>query len=213
MLKSALISLLVLLLMAPAAHANDGKFAACNATDLEILEQLEAGYDALLVQGTRTRSATLLRYLVERQYEWRLGLNDELPHCAEAFEIGWLMSQVSGDAVAVAALDVAEKDSAWLLEPLESGQARTASLLAILTAALDGGVVSPQSLDDVGAACSDDQLSMLAPGILVGFQDTGAMALAVTTPQEFSEYASAYLDFRAAMWDRLPHCREALVFG
>ena len=168
---------------------------------------------ALLQQGTRTRSATLLRYLIERQYEWRLGLNDELPRCAEAFEVGWLMSQVSGDAVAVATLDVAGKDNAWMLGPMQTGQARIAEMLEDLRAALDGAAVTLQSLDDVGAACSDAQLAILAPDILVSFQDTGAMALEVTTPEAFDRYASAYLAWRADAWRRLPHCAEAVEFG
>ena len=212
MLKSLLTGLLILLILAPAT-ASDGKFAACTAADLEALQQLETGYDALLVQGARTINAPLLRFLVERQYEWRLGLNDELPRCAEAFEIGWLMSQVSGDAVAVAALNLAGDDSGWMSAPMESGQARAATLVEELRAALDGAALTPQSLDDVGAACSDQQLAVLAPGLLTGFQDTGAMALAVTTRAEFSDYASAYLDLRAAMWAGLPHCSEAVEFG
>jgi len=212
-MKSVLISLLVLLLMASAAQASDGKFAPCTTADLESLQQLESFYDALLVQRTRTRNAALLRYLVERQYEWRLGLNDDLPRCAEAFEIGWLMSQVSGDAVAVAALNLAEQDSGWILQPMASGQARVAALLQDLTAALDGGPLTQQSLDDAAAACSDEQLAILAPGILDGFQDSGAMALAVSNPEAFSEYASAYLDWRSEVWQQLPHCNEAVEFS
>ena len=212
-MKSSWILLLTLLLLMPAAQASDGAFAPCAAADLETLQSLASGYDALLAQGTRTRSAALLRYLVERQYEWRLGLNDELPRCAEALEIGWLMSQVSGDAVAVAALDLAGADSDWLLEPMSSGQARIIALLEDLSAALDGAALTPQSLDDVGAACSDAQLAVLAPGILVGFQATGAMALAVTSPEEFNAYAAAYLDWRETTWERLPHCNEAVEFG
>ena len=144
MLKSALISLL-LLLLASAAQASDGKFAPCSAADLEALQQLESGYDALLAQAPRTRNTNLLRFLVERQYEWRLGLNDKLPRCAEAIEIGWLMSQVSGDAVAVAALGLAEEDQAWIQEPMENGRARLDALLEELTDALDGAALTPQS--------------------------------------------------------------------
>ena len=212
-MKSVLMSLLLVLLLTPVAQASDGKFAPCSTADLETLQRLESGYDALLVQGTRTRSATLLRYLIERQYEWRLGLNDDLPRCAEAFEIGWLMSQVSGDAVAVAALNLAQKDTAWMLEPMENGRSRAEELLHDLTAAVDGGPLTLQSLDDAAAACSDKQLAILAPGILTGFQDTDAMALAVTTPEEFVDYALAYLDWRADIWQQLPHCNEAVEFG
>lgn len=214
-MKSVLICLLLMLLMPPLAGASAGQFAPCTGADLETLQGLERGYDALLVQGTRTRSVTLLRYLVERQYEWRLRLNDELPRCAEAFEIGWLMSQVTGDAVAVAALKLADRDSAWLLEPMEIGQSRLAELLDELTAALDdgGGALTPQSLDDAAAACSDEQLAILAPDILIGFQDSGAMALAMSNSEAFDDYAFAYLDWRGEVWRHLPHCTEAVEFS
>lgn len=213
MMKSVLISLLTIMLMAPLAHASDGQFAPCTSADLETLQQLESGYEALLVQGTRTRNVNLLRYLVERQYEWRLGLNDGLPRCAEAFEIGWLMSQLTGDAVAVAAMDLADKDFGWMLDLMEIGGTRMAALLEDLAAALDGGSLTSLSLDDVAAACSDEQLAILAPDIVIAFQDVGAMALAVTTPDEFADYAIAYITLRDVMWDNLPHCNEAVEFG
>lgn len=212
-MKSVLMSLLLVLLLTPAAQASDGKFASCSASDLETLQRLESGFDALLVQGTRTRSATLLRYLVERQYEWRLGLNDELPRCAEAFEIGWLMSQVSGDAVAVAALGLADSDRVWMQEPMDFGKSRLAARFDDLKADLEGGALTSQSLDDVAAACSDEQLAILAPGILIGFQDNGAMALAVISPEEFIEYVFAYIDWRSEVWQHLPHCNEAVEFS
>ena len=213
-MKSVFICLLLLLLLTPLARASAGQLAPCASADLETLQQLERGYDALLVQGTRTRSAALLRYLVERQYEWRLGLNDELPRCAEAFEIGWLMSQISGDAVAVAALELADRDSARLLDAMESGKSRLAELLDELTAALDdGGALTPQSLDNAAAACSDKQLAILAPDILIGFQDSGAMALAMSDSEAFDDYAFAYLDWRSDVWQHLPHCHEAVEFS
>ena len=214
MIRSVLICLLIILLLTPMAQASDGSFAPCTTADLEALQKLESGYDALLVQGTRTRNANLLRFLVERQYEWRLGLNDRLPRCAEAFEIGWLMSQVTGDTVVVAALDLQDEDSGWLLEPKEIGRSRLAALLEDLTALLeDDGAQTPQSLDDAAAACSDEQLAFLAPGILVGFQDAIAWAQALTSPEAFVEFAVAYLDLRDAMWNDLPHCSEAVEFG
>ncbi|MYD09992.1 MAG: SH3 domain-containing protein [Chloroflexi bacterium] len=213
MIKSVLISLLILLLLTPWAQASDGRFAPCTAADLETLRQLESVYDALLVQGTRTRNASLLRFLVERQYEWRLGLNETLPRCAEAFEIGWLMSQVTGDTVAVAALDLADEESGWLLEPKEIGRSRVAALLEDLGASLDDGALTPQSLDDAGAACSDEQLAILAPGMLLGFEDAVAVAQAAASPEAFVEFTGAYLELREAMWNDLPHCSEAVEFG
>lgn len=214
MIRSVVISLLIMLLWTLPAQASDGSFAPCTAGDLETLRQLESGYDALLVQGTRTRNAKLLRFLVERQYEWRLGLNDALPRCAEAFEIGWLMSQVSGDTVAVAALDLADEDSGWLLVPREIGRSRVAAVLEDLAATLDdGGALTPLSLDDAAAACSDEQLAILAPGILVRVEDVIALAQPAATPEAFVEYTDAYLKLREAMWNDLPHCSEAVDFG
>ena len=87
------------------------------------------------------------------------------------------------------------------------------ALLEELTADLESGSLTPLSLDDVGAACSDEQMAVLAPGILVSFQDTGVMALSVTNPEEFVDYAFAYLDWRADMWQQIPHCSEAVEFG
>ena len=214
MVRSVLISLLIMLLLMPPAQAGDGRFAPCTTADLDTLRQLETVYDALLVQGTRTRNANLLRFLAERQYEWRLGLNERLPRCAEVFEIGWLMSQVTGDTITIAALDLADEDSGWLLEPREIGRSRVAALLEDLAAALeDGGALTPLSLDDAAATCSEEQLATLAPGMLTGFQDAIALAQAAATPEAFVEFTGAYLELRDAMWNDLPHCSEAVEFG
>lgn len=206
--------MLILLLLMPLAQASDGRFAPCTTDDLETLEKLKSVYDALLVQGTRTRNANLLRFLVERQYEWRLGLNDDLPRCAQAFEIGWLMSQVTGDTITVAALDLADEDSGWLLDMKEIGRSRVAALLEDLAASLDDGrALTTHSRADAAAACSDAQLAILTPGILVGVQDAIALAQAAATPEAFVEYADAYLELREAMWNDMPHCSEAVAFG
>ena len=112
---------ILLMIVAPVAQGQDGEFAPCTSADHAMIVERKSGYDALMRQAPRTINTNLLRYLAERQYEWRLGINDDLPRCAQAIEIGWLMSQITGDAVAASALTLSEKNTVGIAESIEAG--------------------------------------------------------------------------------------------
>ena len=211
-MKNWLLQLFILLMIvAPVAQGQDGEFAPCTSADQAMIVETKSGYDALMRQAPRTSNTNLLRYLAERQYEWRLGINDDLPRCAQAIEIGWLMSQITGDAVAVSALTLSEQNADGIAESIEQGQSRLERLFVELAAALEGDVAAPES--ELPTACSDAQLSVLAPDILIKDGEVLEQGLDVQSDEDYLLYTIAYFEWRLELWEILPHCAEAVEFG
>lgn len=206
---------ILFLLVTPIALGQDGEFSSCIAEDLETLLEIKSGFDAVWRQAFRTSSADSLLNLTKNQYEWRQDLIENLPRCAEAVEIGWLMSQVSGDAVAIAALEVDERDSKWILVPTTGKRIAMEDLLDELKASLrdDESTAAQSPEDEKDAACSEAQLLILAPQILLRDYDVLKQGLAVQTARDYVQYAFAYFDWREELWSMLPHCEEAIEFG
>ncbi len=211
MCKSLQLVIILMLIVAPATQGQDGEFAPCTSADLDTLQEIESGYDALMRQAPRTGNTNLLRYLGERQYEWRLGINDDLPRCAEAIEIGWLMSQITSDAVVASALKLSEKNTDRIAESIEQGQSRLERLYDELAAELERDAAAVDS--ELPTACSDTQLSILAPDILIMDGEVLEQGLDVQSDEDHLQYTIAYFEWRLELWKMLPHCAEAVEFG
>ena len=209
--------LMVLLLFYPVSIAQDqdGSLPHCTLEDFEHLAQFKSDYDPFNRLGYRAVSRDLLRTLVEQQYEWRRGLNDGLPHCTEAFEIGWLMSQVSGDIVAAAGLTMADQQASRILAPATRTRLEMEELFESLQDSLEPAEDSPAPAvaEEVNLACSDGQLEVLAPTILLGFQEIMEMGLVVDTLQDYFTYFYTQNKWRDDLWQMLPKCREAVEYG
>ena len=65
----------------------------------------------------------------------------------------------------------------------------------------------------MGIACSDAQLSILAPAILLKDREVLEQGLKVQSDGDYLEYAIAYFEWRGELWEMLPHCAEAIEFG
>jgi len=209
--------LLVLLLFYPVSIAQDqdGSFPPCTLEDFEKLAQLKSDYDPFNRLGYRAVSVDLLRALAEQQYEWRRGLNDGLPHCIEALEIGWLMSQVSGDIVASAGLTLADQQASRILAPATRTRFAMEELFENFEDSLlpEEDSPAPAVAEEVNLACSDVQLEVLAPTILLGFHEILDMGLVVDNLQDYFTYFYTQNKWRQDLWQQLPECSEAVEYG
>ena len=125
------------------------------------------------------------------------------------------MSQVSGDAVAIAALDVDDRDSKWILVPTTGKRIAMEDLLTDLKSSLgdDESTAAPAPANETASACSEAQLLILAPQILLSEYDMLEQGLAVRNAKDYVKYAFAYFDWRDELWAILPRCDEAIEFG
>ena len=94
------LSLAMLLSLALIVWGQDERLPPCELADLETLLDINAAYKAVMSQAIETTTTKQLPLLGRQQYRWRIDMLSKLPFCAEAIEIGWLMNQVSGAAVA-----------------------------------------------------------------------------------------------------------------
>ena len=99
--------LAALLCIPPLAQAQSG-FPHCSETELAHVLALQSDYDALvdsLSAGEISLDAALTYSAA--QIQWREGLWSGLPPCAEAIDVAVLMSHISNDFGALAALNYA----------------------------------------------------------------------------------------------------------
>lgn len=213
------LSLAMLLSLAPIVWGQDERLPPCESADLDTLLDINAAYKAVMAQAIETKTSEQLPLLGYKQYRWRIDMLSQLPSCAEAIEIGWLMNQVSGDAVAVISLKVANIKMNWIAIPMLHTRSNIEVLLGDLTALVETRQLRTVSLeenvneDEFDQTCSETELDLLAPGILMEYQHLFTTGLEVDTGQQYLDYATAQFEWRDRLWEKLPHCQEALDFG
>ena len=163
-----------------------------------------------------TNTADSLLAFSEAHLHWRGALWSELPSlpgCAEAFEIALLTIQITGDAVAVAALaetgigffDVA---SAYQQQVTEAG-IRLDNLAAAIKSADNAETAAPEKRLP---SCSSEELDGLSESI-VGFSELMYLSQLVETDAQLSTQIKALFDWRRQLWNHLPGCAQAFEIG
>ena len=209
----------MLLSLASIVRGQNEGFPPCALADLDTLMEINAAYETVMQQALQTKTAEQLPFLGGKQYKWRINLLTQLPLCADAIEIGWLMNQVSSDVVTITSLKVANIAMNWIAIPMLKSRSNIEVLLDDLTALVKTRLLTPIPLqekdqeDEIDPACPDAELDLLAPGILIDYQDLFVTGIEVETGKQYKDYALAQFEWRDRLWKKLPHCEEAIDFG
>ena len=144
-----------------------------------------------------------------RQYAWREKRLSNLPRCAEAFELGLLFDQSSGDVVLAMALLLVGVDQEDIPH-MAALQAGSAKMSALVTPILQGERAAsewPRPLPF--RQCSDAQLALITDEIEPEYWEIMEASAAAETYEDLLRLGEMQIAFRESVWRRLPACEQA----
>ncbi len=212
MLSRFLLSLLVLVCLAPLVYAQGSDSTLCSLAELETVLAHQAAYQEVMdhVRDLPTREGAF--EYIDALLAWReteSGELQEYPACAESLEMARLMEQISNDA---AALDVYFLNNDWDSDlpqspPLMQSYRRRDKLIEEIEATLASGERYAEYLSDESRyrLCNLAELETHLEAI-AGFHDLLAMIDAVTDIDELLAYAEAQIAWRESAWREIAPC-------
>ena len=147
--------------------------------------------------------------LGRRQYEWREKRLSNLPRCAEAFELGLLFDQSSGDVVLTMALYIAgvDEDDIPHMAAMQAGSARMSALVAPIIRGERAASDWPRFLPL--RQCTEAQLALVTTEIEPEYWAIMEASAAAETVEDLLRLGEMQIEFRESVWRRLPACAEA----
>lgn len=207
MRRLALMLFIIVLSLSPASLADDSGLPLCAddefLTFFNMIVEHQTEFDADIT------NASMLHRVSRAQMERREAYTSQLPMCADAIAIQRLLIQLGGDALARAALELADlpSDDNPYLQRLPSDQARFERLLSTMIG-VDRASATPSEQRDL-RACE--------PGDRALLEDAAAelLALSNSTGDETEPSASLaaidrLLRWRADTIPGLPACAESI---
>ncbi len=194
---------------APDAQLPESGLPGCARSQLLIFNDIILEYAGLVNATEDIASLDDVYAFGQRQYEWREKRLADLPRCAEAFELGLLIDQATGDIVIALALLFAGID-AGDIPHREAIQAGTAKMSALVTPVLQGeraGTDSP--MPGPLPQCSDAQLGLITAEIEPEFWELYTADTLVETIEDLLAVGEMQIAFREGIWRRLPACADA----
>ncbi len=219
-MRTAMILLVLLLLLAPALQAQSEGFPICSESELEFAAELQPGYDDLVASLSADGDTSLEKTLAftEAQIEWREQLWDGLPRCTEAIDVAVLMSHNTSDLGGMAVLTYAGvslslnryKDRLWFEG---NNRERLSAKFDEIRVMLDRGDRQVMAAEDRSLKpCEEDQIRSLIAALREN-EDLIVQGTGVRSPGELRDYINAKLEWRDHLWAKLPPCRESVGVG
>ena len=220
MRKALVFWLITLLSITSSARAQNRAFPSCSETELLYVLEARSAYDALVDSLNVSEDSIdgALRYSAA-QIEWREDFWTGLPHCAEAIEVAALMSHISSDLGAMAALTYSGvslslnryKDRLFFEDNLRDRlEAQFEGIAALIESADRPAEPSPGERNSV--VCVDADIQSLTVALLES-QDLIVSAFDIRSSGQLLDYIGAKLEWRDQVWDQLPPCAESVEIG
>ena len=194
---------------APDAQPPESSLPGCARSQLTIFNTIIVEYAELVNATGEIAAVDDVFDFGKRQYAWREIRLANLPRCAEAFELGLLIDQSTGDIVLAMALLLSGVD-AGDIPHVEAIQAGTAKMSALVTPVLQGERAATDSpLPAPLPQCSDAQLGVITSEIEPDFRELMAADSAAESVEDLLSLGAMQIEFRDSVWRRLPACAEA----
>ncbi|MCY4070549.1 MAG: SH3 domain-containing protein [Chloroflexi bacterium] len=185
---------------------------ACSVFQASLLTiRLVLAHDSVISRASELESIDDLLAFADEEINQRIW--SMVPHCAEAVEVSWFVSQVSGDFAVGQALQVVgiSPDANLYQGQAERGSTRFDEIYAYVHRE---GWSEPLGTDDGNLeACTVSELVSL-DDIAWDFEDLlVGPALKIQTSGDLIEYGEAHVNWREGIWASLPPCRESVQLG
>ena len=190
------------------------QLATCAGEAIQSLQDELRTNEDLIASAMEIRSSgALLDYIAEK-LAWRDQVWDELPPCAEAVEIGQLMSQVANDFATALAYRYADvpKDTNPFDGTLQNGLNRLGDWLGAM---LEKTGVQIETAEVEAVAmdlqrCSKSAIAELFVR-LYGFNDLIEAAFDIKNLGDYLDYVAAQIEWRNQLFSQMPLCAEAVA--
>ena len=214
------VCLVALLCFSPFAQAQTSHFPLCSETELVHVLEMRSEYEALVdsLSAGEISLGAALKYSAA-QIQWREGLWSGLPPCAEAIDVAVLMSHISNDFGALAALNYAGvllsmnryKDRLHFEDNLRD---RLNALLAEIEALLELETRpnEPAPGERQLASCAGEEIQALHDALRKN-EDLIVSAMEIRSSGALLDYVADKLAWRDQVWGALPPCSEAVEIG
>ena len=190
------------------------QLAACAGEEIQSLHDALRTNEDLIVSATEIRSSGALLDYIADKLAWRDQVWGKLPACAEAVEIGQLMSQVANDFAAALAYRYADvpKDE----NPFDGTLQNELVLLGdwLGTMLEKAGVEIDTATDEAAALdlqrCSKSAIAEMFVR-LYAFNDLIEMAFEVETFGDYFDYIATHIEWRKQLFSQMPLCAESVA--
>lgn len=190
------------------------QLATCAGEEIQSLHDALRESEDLIVSAMEIRSRGALLDYINEKLAWRDQAWDALPPCAEAVEIGQLMSQVANDFATVLAYRFADvpKDQNPFDGILQVELNRLGDWLGIMLQQVGVNIKTAE----VQAApldlqrCSKSAIAELFVR-LYGFNDVIELAFDVENFADYLDYVAAHIEWRNQLFSQMPLCAEAVA--
>ena len=190
------------------------QLAACAGEEIQLLHDALRANEDLIVLATEIRSRGDLLDYINEKLAWRDRAWDDLPACAEAVEIGQLMSQAANDFATGLAFRYADvpKDQ----NPIDGTlQVELNQLGDWLGAMLEAVGVEIETADVAAAPmdlqrCSKGAIAELLVR-LYGVNDVIEGAFDIENFADYMAFVAAHIAWRNQLFSGMPLCAEAVA--
>ena len=190
------------------------KLATCSGDEIQSLHDALRESEDLIVSAGETRSRGALLDYINEKLAWRDQAWDDLPPCAEAVEIGQLMSQVANDYATVLAYVYAEvpKVQNPFDGTLQAELNRLGDWLVIMLEQLgvDIEIAAVEAAPLDLQRCSKSAIAELFVR-LYGFNDLIETAFDIENFADYLDYVGAHIEWRNQLFSQMPLCAEAVT--
>lgn len=197
-----------------AITSNSNRMPLCSEAELRSLQANLPAYARIIDDEASSRDRLGSFGYIRQKQDWRDEVWPNIPYCAEAVELVFLIDQVASDIETIEALrlhDVADSENPFLGLP-GAGRAALQESRDKIAALINSGERqdSPDSSDSPLQRCAQAELDVV-------HEYTFGRHLFPTFKEEtlsaLNEYMEHMLSWRAETWTPLPACLEAYIFG
>ena len=210
MRKLIFTGILLLLCAGPFALAQDNSNPLCSVEDLDFVLGNQDEFDELLAFHRRIPTMDILLEYSAALLEWRKSQAGIVLSCDDAFELGWLMSQMANDTATGAIFNLLEAiDGGNPYSPiLHDRHRQRPKWIAELEAIRDSGErVEDYEVGDLRLPfCTLDDFEVTALAV-DGYNDLLEVAANVSNIEELAAYGEAQIAWREATWSTMPPCQ------
>ena len=205
-----LLTLVIVFIVLPASQGQGNRLPTCSVAQLSSATSMRERFDTLVDKGSGINTLDDLLSFGTAQVTWRDNMWSQLPLCAELFQLGLLMDQVSETmfmGLSLQSAGVSTEANPYIEQGLQSAKG-IQSLEEAISGAMGEGAATASKFPAL-RGCRNDERTSLAGDTWSGIVNLINTAYAVDSFAALLTFIDAKMAWRADIWSQLPPCKRA----